>query len=155
MVAVYSPSLRRQAIQLVRPNVETKLRPGPSNERLRCDAAVVDDSVMNAEPASPQRRAARQAGRVGHIAVFVANPVGRDAVDVRARVAMVTVAGQVIGSQGVDVDVQDSHGAGCDGTVGPRPTLYKRGDSPIISPRILRRNTHGERHHWPRLRARR
>jgi hypothetical protein len=73
-------------------------------------AAVADDAGVDAEAAGQERGAAGQAGRVGRVAALEADSLGRDPVDVGARVAVMAVAAQVIGPQRVDVDVEHPQG---------------------------------------------
>ncbi|OQA38216.1 MAG: hypothetical protein BWY52_03287 [Chloroflexi bacterium ADurb.Bin325] len=79
--------------------------------QVRGDASVVDRAVMIAEPAGVQRGARGQARRIRHIAVLEPDALRGDPVEVGAGVPVIAVAAQVVGSQGVDVDIEDAgHG---------------------------------------------
>src|SRR5262249_55584050 len=64
---------------------------------------------MDPELSREQRGAAGKTGRVRGIDILEHDRVGGDAVDVRGRAAQVAVAAEMVGSERVDIDVQQSH----------------------------------------------
>ena len=82
--------------------------PGTFDERVSGSPPMVDHAGVNTEEPAPQRRARWQAGHVRGVAVFETGTLGGDPVDVGAGIAMVAVAAQVVGTQGVDVDEEDA-----------------------------------------------
>ena len=79
-------------------------------EWLACRAAMADDAGAHAVPSAPQRGARGMAGHVGDINVLEAHAVARQAVDHRGRIAMVSVAAEMVAPEAVDVDVENVHG---------------------------------------------
>src|SRR5690606_17197810 len=89
-----------------------KVAPGALDLGLGGGAAVADHAGVDAEAPGIQGGARGQAGRVGGVAVFEHDALPGDPVDGGAGVAMVAVATEVVGTAGVDVDVEDAHGSG-------------------------------------------
>ena len=77
----------------------------PFQPELGRGATVPNDAVVNSEATRQERHPARQARGIGCIAVGESHRIPRNPVDVRAGVAMVAVASQMVRAQRVDVDV--------------------------------------------------
>src|SRR5205807_10511073 len=72
---------------------------------------MVDDPVASAEGAGSQGGSAGQAGYVGRVHLGEKNPVGGQRVDVGSSASVISGTAEMVGAQGVDVDVQNSHGS--------------------------------------------
>ncbi len=76
------------------------------------NATVIDDTGMNAEAAREESRTTGQTRDIGGIALVEADALSGDAIDVGTGLAVVAVAAEVIGAEGIDVDVEDAHNRG-------------------------------------------
>ena len=81
------------------------------DKRIRCGATVADHTAVDAEHPRVKRGARRQAGGVGGVAIGETDGLAGEGVNVWRGVAVVAVASEMVGTQGVDVDVEDAHGA--------------------------------------------
>ncbi len=70
---------------------------------------MVYDAVVYTESAREHRGSRRQTGRVRAIVVSEANPLLGNPVDVRRRLTVITVASQMVRSQGVQIQEQYAH----------------------------------------------
>src|SRR6185437_5445080 len=82
----------------------------PVDHRIGIGAAMVDHAVVNAEAAREERRAAREARDVGGVDALEEDGSGCDGIDFWACRTVIAGAAQVVGTPGVDVDVEQSHG---------------------------------------------
>ena len=84
----------------------------PIDARVGARAAVVDHAGVDAEAAGHQRGARGQARRIRAVGVVEPHALRRDAVDVGRGVPVIPVAAEVVGPQGVEVEVENAHGLG-------------------------------------------
>ena len=99
-----------QGAHPARPRIDvTEAAPGPLDEGVRCRAAVVHHPGVETAPPAPHRCTRGEARGIGIIAVLKAHSLPGQCIHVGAGIPMVAIAAQVIGSQRVDVDVQDPH----------------------------------------------
>ena len=103
----------------------------PVDHRIRVSTAVIDHAIVDTEAAGQQRGPTRQAGHVRGMHVVEDGGIKGECVNVGAGVAVVAVAAQMIGPQGVDVDIKNAHESIRDGAeIGAMIALNRQADSP-------------------------
>ncbi len=81
----------------------------PLDKQVRRRASVSDHPAVNTEHAGVQGRPRGQTGRVAGVAVGETNPFRREGVDLRRGVAVIAITAQMVGTQRVNINVENTH----------------------------------------------
>ena len=83
-------------------------------KHFRSGAPMINYSIVNTEPATEERRARGQAGRIRNVTAIKLHALRRHAVDAGARRPVIAIAAEMVGSQRIDIKIEDAHREGDD-----------------------------------------
>ena len=88
-----------------RPKFSTR----PVDDRVSVGAAMIHDTVMNAKAPGKQRGTAGQTRHITRMHVLKNTRPTSYCINVRAGLAMIAIATQMVGTQSIDVDIKYAH----------------------------------------------
>jgi hypothetical protein len=81
----------------------------PLRLQVGADSAMIDYPAYAPKLSAKERGPAREARRIGGVDMRHPCPVPGQGVDVGTRVAVVAVTGEMVWSEGVDIDIKNAH----------------------------------------------